>query len=86
MKRIVTRSFGTTRKYTHDLIYDKDHKDGPMLMEQLPKVFVEKVKSLNKEVIKEVVGEYLTDLEIEAVLLRRNLILKEIDNIKTVLY
>jgi len=81
-----SRSFGTSNGYTKKLIYDKNHRNGPMLMKQLPKTFVEKLKSLNHEVIKEVVGEYLTDKEIEAVLIRRDLILKEIDNIKTVLY
>lgn len=48
-------------------------------MKQLPRTFVEKLKSLNFEVIKGVVGEYLTDKEINAVLTRRDLILKEID-------
>ncbi len=48
-------------------------------MKELPRVFVEKLKSLNFELIKDTVGEYLTDKEIEAVLLRRDLILKVID-------
>ena len=48
-------------------------------MKELPRAFVEKLKSLNPEVIKEVVGEYLTDNEIEAVLVRRDLIIKWLD-------
>lgn len=81
-----SRSFGTSNRFKKKLIYDKNYRGGPRLMKQLPKAFVEKLKSLNHEVIKEVVGEYLTDKEIEAVLIRRDLILMEIDNIKTVLY
>ena len=48
-------------------------------MKELPRAFVEKLKSLNFEIIKENVGEYLTEKEINAVLLRRDLILKVID-------
>lgn len=48
-------------------------------MKQLPRVFVEKLKGLDMESIKGVVGEYLTDKEIEYVLIRRDLILKWLD-------
>jgi hypothetical protein len=40
---------------------------------------VEKVKALTYEKIKEAVGPYLTDNEIEAVLIRKELLLKEIE-------
>ena len=48
-------------------------------MKELPRAFVEKLKSLNLELIKDTVGEYLSDKEIDAVLIRRDLILKVID-------
>ena len=48
-------------------------------MKELPRAFVEKLKSLNFEIIKNTVGEYLTEREINAVLIRRDLILKDID-------
>ena len=48
-------------------------------MKELPRAFVEKLTSLNFELIKDIVGEYLTDKEIDAVLLRRDLILEVID-------
>ena len=48
-------------------------------MKELPRALVEKLKSLNFELIKDTVGEYLTDKEINAVLLRRDLMLKVID-------
>lgn len=44
-------------------------------MKQIPKAFVEKLKGLNFELIKDTVGEYLTDQEINAVLIRRDLII-----------
>ncbi|MFW6160097.1 MAG: hypothetical protein ACOC57_03040 [Acidobacteriota bacterium] len=81
-----SRSFRTSKKFTKNLIYDKNYKEGPRLMKELPKEFVDRLKNLNYEVIKEITGEYLTDNEIQAVLLRRDLILKEIETIKTVLY
>jgi len=48
-------------------------------MKSLPRAFVEKLKSLNFELISDIVGEYLTEKEINAVILRRGLILKVID-------
>jgi len=48
-------------------------------MKELPRAFVEKLKSLNFETIRDIVGEYLTEKEINAVLLRQDLILKVID-------
>ena len=75
-----SRSFRTSKKFTKKLIYDEKYKEGPRLMKELPRAFVEKLKALNTDVIKEVVGKYITDQEIEAVLLRRDLIIKWIDN------
>lgn len=74
-----SRSFRTSKKFTKNLIYTEKHKEGPKIMKELPRAFVDRLKSLNSEVIREAVGEYLTDKEIEAVLIRRDLILKEID-------
>lgn len=70
-----SRSFRTKKKFTKNLIYDENYDEGPRLMKQLPRKFVEKLKSLNHEVIRNIVGEYLTDEEIEAVLMRRDLII-----------
>ena len=75
-----SRSFRTSRKFTKKLIYDERYKEGPtFIMKELPRIFVEKLKALNFEVIKEIVGEYLTDKEIKAVLTRRDLIIKWLD-------
>ena len=48
-------------------------------MKELPRAFVEKLKSLNFKIIRDSIGEYLTDREINAVLLRRNLILRDVE-------
>lgn len=76
-----SRSFRTSKKFTNELIYTEKHKEGPKLMSELPRAFVEKLKTLNFEVIKNVVGEYLQDDEINAILIRRDLILQEIDKL-----
>lgn len=74
-----SRSFRTSKKFTKNLIYTEKHKGGPKIMKELPRAFVEKLKSLNFGLIRDIVGEYLTDKEINAVLLRRVLILKIIN-------
>ncbi len=74
-----SRSFRTSKKFTKNLIYTEKHKEGPKIMKELPRAFIERLKSLNFELIRDIVGEYLTDKEINAVLLRRDLILKVID-------
>jgi len=74
-----SRSFRSTKKFTKQLIYTEKHKEGPKVMRQLPRAFVEKIKALNFELIRDIVGEYLTDKEINAILARKELMLKEID-------
>jgi hypothetical protein len=75
------RSFRTSKKFTDKLIYTEKHPEGPKLMKELPRALVEKLKGLTAEAIKGAVGEYLEDEEIKAVLLRRDLILAEIDRL-----
>ncbi|NIM58673.1 MAG: hypothetical protein GTO16_06985 [Candidatus Aminicenantes bacterium] len=76
-----SRSFRTAKKFTKKLIYDEKYKEGPtFIMRELPRDLYEKIKSLNAEVIKGVVGEYLTDSEIEAVLIRKDLIVNWIED------
>jgi len=74
-----SRAFYTSKKYTNKLLFDENSKPTPKPMRSLPRSFVEKLKSLNFETIKETVGEYLTDKEIEAVLIRRDLIMDNLD-------
>jgi hypothetical protein len=76
-----SRSFRTSKKFTDQLIYTEKHPEGPKLMKQLPRAFVEKLKGLTAESIKGAVGEYLDDDEIKAILARRELILVEIERL-----
>jgi len=74
-----SRSFGTSKKYAKGLIYDEHNKEGPKLMRRLPRDFVDKLKVLNFDLVQEIVDEYLTKKEINAVLRRRDLILTWLD-------
>jgi hypothetical protein len=74
----LSRSFHTSKKSTKNLIYTEKHKECPRIMKELSRAFVEKLKSLNFEIIRDAVGKYLTDKEINAVLMRRDLILKTV--------
>ncbi len=74
-----SRAFRSSKKYTKTLIFDEKYKGGPKLMKKLPKAFVEKLKSLNFKLIREAVGEYLTDKEIEVALIRRDLLIDWLD-------
>ncbi len=76
-----SRTFRTTSKFTKKLIYDEKFKEGKnFIMDALPRKFYENVKSLTKPAIKDVVGEYLTDEEIEAMLTRKELMIAWIEN------
>ena len=73
-----SRSFRTSKKFTQQLIYTAKHREGPKIMKELPRAFVERLKALTAETIRAAVGEYLDDDEISAVLVRRDLILAEV--------
>jgi hypothetical protein len=75
-----SRSFRTTKKFTTKLIYDENFKEGPnFIMAELPRAFVEALKTLTPEIIRQVVGEYLTDDEIAATIARRVLMIAWLD-------
>ena len=74
-----SRAFRSSKKYTKTLIFDEKYKGGAKLMKKLPKAFVEKLKSLNFKLIRDAVGEYLTEKEIEVVLMRRDLLISWLD-------
>ncbi|MBM3306207.1 MAG: hypothetical protein FJY79_09775 [Candidatus Aminicenantes bacterium] len=75
-----SRSFRTTKASTKSLLYDEKRKENPnFIMAQLPRGFVEKLRQLDAATLKEVVGEYLTDKEIEATMARRELMLAWLD-------
>jgi hypothetical protein len=74
-----SRSFRTSKKFTKKLI--KTGKGGKEPIKALPRTFVENLKRLDFEKIKNAVGDYLTNKEIDAVLIRRDLLLQEIDRL-----
>jgi hypothetical protein len=73
-----SRSFRTSNRFTKSLLYSAKSPEGPKLMSELPRSIVDRIRALDFAGIKAVVGEYLSDEEIRAVLVRRDLILKEI--------
>lgn len=73
-----SRAFRSTRENTKRLMYGKDGIKGSMLFRRLPKEFVEKVKTLTFDKIKEAVGPYLKDKEIKAIVSRKEVFLKEV--------
>ena len=76
-----SRSFRTSYPFTEELIFTETHKDGNMMMRQLPSAFVDRIKLLDFDSIKSVARNYLTHKEIKSVLMRRDLMLDEIDRI-----
>lgn len=74
-----SRSFRISKKFTKKLVHVPEGKKEPI--KELPRSFVEKLKSLDFEMIRNAVGEYLTDKEIDAILVRRDLILQDVDRL-----
>jgi hypothetical protein len=76
-----SRSFRTSKKFSKELLYTEKHPEGPMEMKELPRVMVDKLKALTPEMVKAAVGEYLTEEEVTAMFLRRDLVIQEIDKL-----
>ena len=74
-----SRSFRTSKKFVKQLINCEKSQGGPRIVKFLPRSFVEKLKTLNFENIRETVGEYVKDKEIDAILIRRDMIIQEIE-------
>ena len=76
-----SRSFRTGKKFTKELLYSERHRTGPKLMSELPRAFVAKLKEMTPDAVRTIAGGYLKEPEIAAVLVRRDLILTEIDRL-----
>jgi hypothetical protein len=75
-----SRSFATSKKAKTDLIYDEKNRENPkFIMESLPRAFVDALRGLTTESVRTIVGEYLTDEEIGAIMARRDLIIAWLD-------
>ena len=87
-----SRAFRSKREHTKNLVYGKNGLKEARIFRRVPRKFVENVKALNFDQIKEAVGDYLTTKEINAILSRKEIFLKEIDDMikeqgeETVLY
>jgi len=73
-----SRSFRTSGRFLRSLLYSAKSPDGPKLMSELPRAVVARVRALDFAAVRSAVGAYLTDEEIRAVLVRRDLVLDEI--------
>ena len=74
-----SRSFRSSKEFTKKLLFGKYREGRPMPFRQLPRAFVDKIKALDFDNIKKAVGPYLKDKEIKAILLRKKLLLEEIE-------
>ena len=76
-----SRAFRTKRIYTDRLIYGKNGLRKSRGFDKLPNYFVQKLKTLTKEKIRRIVGEYLSYSEIEAVMAREKLLIRDIEEL-----
>ncbi|HAR36297.1 MAG TPA: hypothetical protein DCR87_05225 [Acidobacteria bacterium] len=77
-----SRSFRSDAHFTRNLIYGLRPlrtESGPLPFKRLPRTFVDKLRSLSFDSIKVTVGSYLTTREIRSILARRDLMIKEIE-------
>ena len=74
-----SQAFRSTREHTKNIVYGKNGLKEALPLGRLPRKFVENVKALNFDLIKDAVGIYLTKREINAILSRKDIFLIEID-------
>jgi len=78
-----SRSFRSTKEFIERLMFGRNgikrsDQGTPYLFRRLPRWFVEKIKALTFEDIKAAVGTTLKDREVEAILARKDILLKEV--------
>jgi len=73
-----SRSFRSSEKFTKQLMYGRNGITGNNPFRRLPRTFVARIEWLDFEKIKNAVDDYLSGQEIQAILIRKNLILDEI--------
>jgi len=79
-----SRAFRSNKEYTKRLVLGmkgikKNKADGkPFLIRRVPRVLLDKINALDFANIKQAVGPYLTDKEIESIIARKKLIQDEI--------
>jgi hypothetical protein len=78
-----SRSFRSSQEFTEKLLFGphgirKNAEGRPFLYRRLPRAFVDSLKKMTFENVKEAVGTCLTDKEIRSLLARRDLLLEDI--------
>jgi hypothetical protein len=78
-----SRAFRSSKENTEKLMCGANgikRKDdgGPYLIQRIPRALFEKIKALDLATLKQAVGPYLTDQEVEAIIARKPLLIKEI--------
>jgi hypothetical protein len=73
-----SRAFRSTKEFTERLMYGRNGIKGALMIRRLPRTFVEKVKALTPEDVETALIPYLKKKEIKAILARKELLLKEI--------
>jgi hypothetical protein len=92
-----SRAFRSSKEYREKLMNGANgikRKDdgGPYLIQRVPRALFEKVEALDLAGLKQAIGPYLTDQEVEAIIARKPLLIKEIEEMvkkygeKNVLY
>ncbi len=76
-----SRSFRDSYPFVDQLIYGQDGFRSKQSFGRLPRRFIDKVRTLDYQMIRSAVEQYLTSSQIKAVLFRRDLMLKEIDDL-----
>jgi hypothetical protein len=80
-----SRAFRSDKKYTERLVFGingikRTQADGkPFLIRRIPRILLDKIKALDFASIKQAVGPYLTDKEIESIIALTKLIQAEIE-------
>lgn len=74
-----SRAFRTKRIYNDQLIYGPSGLRKSLGFDRLPREFVAKIRTLDYDTIKQVVGNYLSHNEIQCMVKRHKLLIKEID-------
>ncbi|MCJ7681550.1 MAG: hypothetical protein MUP70_12545 [Candidatus Aminicenantes bacterium] len=76
-----SRAFRYKKFYVEQLMYGKNGMRKGKLFDRLPRIFVERVRTLTEPLIRKIVGPYLNGEEIKALLGRKTLLLQEIDEL-----
>jgi hypothetical protein len=75
-----SRAFRSTKEFSERLMYGRNGIKGALIIRRLPRTFVEKVKALNPEDVETALSPSLKKKEIKAILARKELLLKEIQD------